>query len=397
MTAPRPRSLALALAPGTLLAGFAGGIVFPIIPIVGLEVGLSLPLIGVILAANRAMRVVSSPAIGVMADRLGFRRTMLIGLALHLVVMAAYAVGVVTHHEGAWFLVGRLVHGLASACVFVAAQALALAGAPERGGQDAGLVRASMVLGVPLGLAIGGVLADAVGYVWTFALAGGAVAAALVTAAFAVPDLRRASAPRGSILGALATLRDRRMLAIGGLNFALRFSAGGMILGTLALLVASRHLSVLGRDAQGSAGLLMGLMVVVDAALTPLAGRLGDRRGAHAHVAAGSLALIAAALVGIALAGGTAGIAVAVAVVGVGAAGLGPSVLVLLGAIVPSDRRGAGAGVLQLCGDVGGMLGPLVGTALFAGSTGVPYLLTAALVAAFVPVALWLARALPAA
>jgi hypothetical protein len=47
---------------------------------------------------------------------------------------------------------------------------------------------------------------------------------------------------------------------------------------------------------------------------------------------------------------------------------------------------------MQLCGDVGGMLGPLVGTALFAGSSVLPYLGTAGLVTCFIPVALWLAR-----
>ena len=72
------------------------------------------------------------------------------------------------------------------------------------------------------------------------------------------------------------------------------------------------------------------------------------------------------------------------ALVGVGAAGLGPSLLVLMGAIVPPERRGAGTGLLQLCGDVGGMLGPLVGTALFAGSVALPYLGTAALLTCFV-------------
>ncbi len=44
--------------------GIAGGMVFPIIPIVGKEVGLSVPFIGVILAANRAVRVVASPLVG---------------------------------------------------------------------------------------------------------------------------------------------------------------------------------------------------------------------------------------------------------------------------------------------------------------------------------------------
>jgi MFS family permease len=87
-----------------------------------------------------------------------------------------------------------------------------------------------------------------------------------------------------------------------------------------------------------------------------------------------------------------AGILAGIALVGLGAAGLGPSLLVLMGAIVPQERRGTGAGLLQLCGDVGGMLGPLVGTALFAGSTAVPYLGTAALMACFVPLGAWLVR-----
>ena len=78
--------------------------------------------------------------------------------------------------------------------------------------------------------------------------------------------------------------------------------------------------------------------------------------------------------------------------IGVGAAGLGPSLLVMMGAIVPHERRGTGAGLLQLCGDVGGMLGPLVGTALFAGNTALPYLGTAALMACFLLPASWLAR-----
>ena len=77
---------------------------------------------------------------------------------------------------------------------------------------------------------------------------------------------------------------------------------------------------------------------------------------------------------------------------GLGTAGLGPSLLVLMGEIVPRDRQGTGAGLLQFCGDLGGMLGPLIGTALFAGDVAIPYLGTAALVAAFVPAAAWLAR-----
>jgi MFS family permease len=131
-------------------------------------------------------------------------------------------------------------------------------------------------------------------------------------------------------------------------------------------------------------------MTIVDAAATPIAGRIGDRFHAHAHVAAASLVILIAGLVLVAPPLGTAGLVLALAVVGLGAAGLGPSLLVLMGAIVPRERRGAAVGVMQLCSDVGGMLGPLVGTALLAGSRA--YLAAAALLVLFVPVAIWLAR-----
>jgi MFS family permease len=187
-------------------------------------------------------------------------------------------------------------------------------------------------------------------------------------------------------------MRDRRLLAVGALNLALNFAVGGMVLTTLALLVHGRHVSVLGRNEQGTAGLLMGWMTILDAATTPLAGRLGDRWHAHARVATLGVALLVPGLLLLGLSDHLGGIAAGLALLGVGAAGLGPSLLVLMGALVPRERRGTGAGMLQLCGDVGGMAGPLVGTVLFAGSTAVPYVGTAVLLACFVPVAAWLAR-----
>ena len=389
----KSRSLALALAPGTLLAGVAGGIVFPIFPIVGLRVGLSLPFIGVILAANRAVRVVTSPLIGTIVDRIGGRRTLLVGLAIQIVVIGLYLAGMLTGHPGPCFLAGRLLHGLGSACVFVSAQALALhAVKPGQGGGTAGAVRASIVVGTPIGLAVGGLLADFIGEVATFAVAGGAVVVALAGAAITVPDLRAKIAARSGLIDAVRAMRDRRLLGIGSLNFAIGFTAGGMVLSTLTLLVEHHHIVLFGRDAQGTAGLLMGWMTIIDALLTPAAGRLGDRRHAHARVGAAAMTLLVGGLVVIALATATAGLAIGLALIGLGTAGLGPSLLVLLGELLPLERRGTGVGLMQLCGDVGGMLGPLVGTALFAGSSVLPYLGTAGLVTCFIPVALWLAR-----
>jgi MFS family permease len=253
-------------------------------------------------------------------------------------------------------------------------------------------VRAAIVLGVPVGLLVGGLLSDAVGDAATFAIASGAVVVALAGAWVSVPDLRSPVGRRPPLGETLRAMRDRRLLAVGSLNFALSLAVGGMVLTTLALLVHARHVSLFGRNEQGTAGLLMGWMVIFDAAWTPLAGRIGDRWHAHARVATASIALLVPGLVLLGLSNGVGGMAAGLALLGVGAAGLGPSLLVVMGAIVPRDRRGTGAGLLQLCGDLGGVIGPLVGTALFTGNTAVPYVGTAALLTCFVPVAAWLAR-----
>jgi MFS family permease len=385
--------IGLALTPSTLLAGVAGGLAFPILPIAGVRLGLSLHFIGVILAANRAMRVVSSPLVGVLADRVGGRRTLLLGLALQVVVMAAFAAGIITGHAGSFFLGGRLLHGPASACIFVSAQALALhGGGAAHGGRAAGAVRASVVLGVPIGVTAGGLLSDRFGDAMTFAIAGCAIVAAFGAAWFTVPDLRAPVAARPPLRQTLRLFAERRLFTLGVLNFALTFSAGGMVLTTLALLVHGRHMSVLGRNEQGTTGLLIGLMTVVDAVMTPVAGRVGDKRNAHAHVAAAALVALIPGLLLIGFGGTVPFTALGLVFMGAGAAGLSPSLLVLMGRSVPAGRRATGAGLLQLCGDVGGTLGPLVGTALLADHAALPYAAAAALLACAVPLAVGLAR-----
>ena len=86
-------------------------------------------------------------------------------------------------------------------------------------------------------------------------------------------------------------------------------------------------------------------------------------------------------------------VAVGLALIGIGVACLGPSLLALLGRLVPPERRGLGVGALQVSADIGGSLGPLIGSALFTGATETPYLFTAAVNAMLLPIALWLVRA----
>jgi MFS family permease len=371
-----------------LLAGVAGGIAFPILPIVGVQAGLSLPFIGVILASNRAMRVLTSPIVGALADRFGGRRTLIAGLVLQIAVMVLYTLGITTAHPGTFFLLGRMLHGPGSACVFVAGQALALhAGGKTQGGRTAGTVRAAMGVGVPLGLVAGGVVSDRWGNAATFESALVGILVATLVAWRLVPDLRVAVPRRLGRSEIFKAMADRRLLAIGALTFAVAFSAQGMVLTTLSLLAHARGMSLLGFGDQGTSSVLMGLMVVVSAITMPVAGHWGDRHRAHAAIALAGLIVLVPSLVLIALSSTATGLVAGIALMGLGSGALSPSLLALVSELVPQDRRGVAIGVLQLWGDIGGTLGPLVGTALFAGSLRAPYLVTAVLLACFIPLA----------
>ena len=392
------RGSALAIAPGALLAGMAGGIAFPILPILCLQVGVALPLIGLILAANRITRLLTAPLVGALADRIGGRRTLIGGMAVQSGAISLYLLGVVTGHPALFFLLGRLLDGVGGASVFVAAQSLALhAGGREHGGSATATVRAALMVGAPLGLVTGGILADTVGDVATFCTAIVALGAAALAGIALVPDLRGPAAARRGVRAALRGFGERRLMAIGVLNFAVSFSAQGVVLATLALVVHARGVSLAGLGDEGTAGIIMGCLAVVCALSMPVTGRLGDRFGARgrAHMAAAGLAVLVPGLVIVALAHHAAGLMLGLGVLGLGAGAMGPSLLALLNDLVPADRRGVSVGLMQLCGDVGAALGPLVGTALFAGGVERPYLASAAFLACFLPVALSLARRSP--
>ncbi len=384
---------AWAVAPGVLLTGIAGGIAFPILPLVGVQAGLSLAFIGVILAANRATRVIASPFVGALSDRIGGRRTLLAGMAVQVAVMALYTLGISTGRPGLFFLLGRLLHGPGSALVFVAAQALALhAGGRTHGGRAAGIVMAAIALGIPIGLVAGGLLSDRLGDQATFECAIAALLLGSIAAFALVPDLRGPVAARSRLRDVLRAVADRRILAIGSLNLALSFSGGGMGLTTLALLVRQRGISLLGMGEKGTSGVLLCLMIIPEGLGMPIAGRIGDRFRAHAPTALVGLVLLVPALVLIAAFRPIGWLVAGLVLMGLAAAALGPSLLALIGEVMSPERRGLSAGVLQLCGDVGGTLGPLLGTALFAGGAETPYLVAAGLMICFVPIGVWLVR-----
>jgi MFS family permease len=381
------------------LGGIGGGVVFPILPTLGLRMGLSALMIGVILAANRIVRIGMNPVTGVLVDRFGGRGVIAAGLFIEGVGTLGYIAALHFATPAAWFLAGRLVWGAGSSLLFVGAVAAVLAASSGANrGRLVARARSAISLGVPGGLVLGGLVTD-------FFSADAAFLAALVlsvgsgVAALAgIPRLRPAGSPANtthlSLDGLLQVLRQHRLAGIWFYAALVSFSVQGLLLATLVLLVDRRGISIAGFGAEGSAGLLLAILMLAYAGTSLLIGRRLDALGRRTRLLGAAVALLVAGYLLLAFTPTLALILVALVVIGVGTGAIVIPLLTLIGDLVAPGLRGRATAIYQVASDCGGTAGPIVGLILgvrfgfFAIYAGV-----AALFVLSLPVAVALARA----
>jgi len=246
----------------------------PLLPHYVREAGLTKAGAGLLVACYPAGTLIGSLPAGVLVARLGERRVALLGLGL----MSAATLAFGWTHIATVLDAARFVQGIAGACTWAAGLAWLSARAPdEKRGQMLGTAFGAAVVGALLGPVVG----------WTAtqvgpgpAFSGASVAAAaLMVAAFAVPP-PAASAGSPAASEVLRALRDPRLA-----NGMWLMALAGIAFGVVDVLAPLR-LSRLGADSTVIAAAFLG-GAVIEACVSPLAGRLSDRSGARRPVLIG--------------------------------------------------------------------------------------------------------------
>jgi len=355
------------------LGGVGGGVVFPILPVVGLDLGISGLMVGLILSANRITRLGFNPITGSLLDRFGARWPVAAGLAIEALGTLAFSVALSSDTPTTWFLAGRVVWGIGSSLLLVGALAAVMAiSPPERRGGMTARVRTAVSLGLPAGLVIGGLIADGISANAAFLTAAGLSVVGAVAAIWVMP--RQGQPQPQEWPSAVKTGRRREdwrrlfgnptLRIIWGANALLFFAVSGVLLATLAVMVDERQLYLLDFGAEGSAGLFMAVLMAARAGASLLTGRYLDRSSSRTRLLLPAMTLVAAGLVGLGQASHVGTAVAALLVIGVGSGGLTIPMLTLLGDVAPRDLHGRALSIYQWSSDLGGALGPAAGLEL---------------------------------
>jgi MFS family permease len=342
----------------------------PLLPDYVDDLGLSKAEAGILSASYAAGTLLASLPAGLVASRVGPRRTVIVGLLLLGVTSVAFGFA----EQIVLLDVIRFVQGVAGALIWSGALTWLVTTAPEdRRGQVIGTALGTAVAGALLGPALGA-LAGTVGTEPVFA---SILVLTLILAAMAsrLPEVQVSE--RQDLREVWATMLSRPVL-----NAFLFVAVPSLMFGAIEVLVPLR-IDALG----GGHGLIAGGFIAgaaLEAVLAPLAGRYSDRVGRRLPYVSG-LSVCAVAMVGVGLAGSLSGVLAALIVTSLGAGFcFAPAMTMLSDAATATDlHQGFAAGLSNMSWATGQVLGGIGGgvVASLAGNALPSYLIAALLLA----------------
>jgi MFS family permease len=261
------------------------GALLPVLPIYFSEHGVDIAMLGIVVAAWPAAKLVTEPVFGWLADRLPSRVPM---MAIGLIVSAA-AIGLSVVLTGPVpFFILRAIAGLGAAAYDPAARGVVTdATRPDKQGEAFGVYGSAQMGGLLLGPAFGGIGAAVFGGLgFTFAFSALALALAAIPIVLRVRDPKTVAAdgsgvtPRdsgeageGRGFGAAPMSVANRLIAIAILINVAGWFSGGMYEVVWSLFLTDRGAGL------DLVGLTFATFAVPVLFLSPIIGRLVDRRG----------------------------------------------------------------------------------------------------------------------
>jgi len=371
------------------------------------QAGIALGDVGLMLSANRLIRIFLNSPFGILVERIPRRRMMVPSLFVGGFSSLLYTV------PGFWpLLIGRLLWGTAWAGIWLGGSTAILdISTDQNRGRFIGRYQMWYFIGGGGSALLGGVLTDWLGYSTAFRVCAAITLAMALAWWLFLPETRpqssaaagdpiEAGLERAPLSSPGTPAQPFRWLPVGtavvllGLNWLIFL---GILGATLALLLEERI---------GETVVIVGLLIplasftgalsasqqVISLVTSPLAGWWSDRRGDRWGLVVFAMVLGIGAL---ALTAVGTGIVIVIAIMAsaVATSVLQTQVMTLTGDYTDRNRRGRVLGVLNTVGDLGSAAGPLLAYALIPliDLSGLFWVATVVLAVAF-PWTLWVAR-----
>lgn len=335
------------------------GLIAPLLPDIEARTGADDAALGLALAAYAVPIALLSLPLGRAADAVGRRALLVAGL---LLVAAGSALIAISESIGL-LMAARAVQGVGSAASWISALALVSDTAPPgKRGEALGLALGATGAGSIAGPALGGVTADLISFEAPFLIFCGLAIALLVAALIILP---RETPRAASTVPAMAVIMRAIRSGIGAWAAAI-ILASACVLGLIEVVAPLDLDDRLGLSSS-AIGLLFAASIAVDAALAPVGGRWGDRRGRRGPAITG-LSATALSVVALAVLPGVAGTAVALGIYGAGFSLAMAASVPWLDEAFEEGERGLAYGVQNLLYAGGYAIGPILGGLLLDGA-----------------------------
>lgn len=354
---------------------------YAVLPAVHGAVGIPVTAIGLLLSANRLIRLLTNSLAGYVVERFGRRWPFVLSLVLGGLTTIAYGV-----MHGVWaFLIARLLWGTAWSFIRIEGLSTVLdVAADANRGRYMGIFQAISRLGSAVALLVGGILADVMGFQATFIVFG------MITCCAALPaylemTLRRRQYPASSTplpmvshvvrsaaaesnhIGSTRMARGVRWrMAIASFGtFSTFLVIGGLVSATLGYVLKTRFgptpvVWVWSMGIASLTGLLLSSRGFLDLGFAPVAGYLADRWGRHRMiVSAMPLAIVMVAV--LALSPSLAVVVTTILLLFAAGTTLNVAFNAVAGDIAPAGRRSTYLSLFVTCQDLGAAIGPLLG------------------------------------